>query len=157
MTPEEFQRLKEAEKAHLRSLQKLKEAARQLRRQQSLTQAVENIVEGPRRVLDEQEALLEQLALDTARSEARLDMAMETLPAETPPALSDEEAEEALRAQRAQALLRQLKQEMGAPEAPPSATPLAPDAPQEKTLGGPRTRRTSDLPDSLPDKTLGRP
>ena len=43
MTPEEFQRIKEAEKEHLRSLRKPKETVRELERQKRMTRAVRSV------------------------------------------------------------------------------------------------------------------
>ena len=46
MTPEEYEKFKEAEKEHLRKLKALKQKTRQLRRQQSVNQALDNMVGG---------------------------------------------------------------------------------------------------------------
>lgn len=163
MTPEEFQRIKDAEKAHLRKLKELKQAVHQMERQRTLTRAVEDITTGTQSKLDEHKEMVERLALETARSEARLDMALESedekdrarrLAQET--AALEEEARQA----RAKALLQQMKQELGG--APPADAPPA-EARQtgEKTIGAAPAREDEGAdplpkPASLPDKTLGR-
>ncbi|MDX1547617.1 MAG: hypothetical protein R3247_11545, partial [Rhodothermales bacterium] len=70
MSPEEYQRIKDAEKEHLRQLKKLKSAVRRLGRQQRLTQAVNDLTAGPQDALDTHRELVDQLAFETARQEA---------------------------------------------------------------------------------------
>ena len=79
MTPEERERFKEAEKEHLRALKKLKEAARQTRRRASVNQALANMAGalGQEDSLDVHDEMLDKLALDTARKEARMEIALE--------------------------------------------------------------------------------
>lgn len=151
MTPEEYQRLKEAEKEHLRKLKELKNAVRQLERQKRVGRAIEGITETPRDLLDENAGLVEQLAMETARSEAKLDIALETAaekdagrPAESA-AEQDARYEEDLRKERARQLLQQLRDEVGAASA---AAPVMPKAAASKT-SAPETA-------PLPEKTIGR-
>lgn len=151
MTPEEYQRLKEAEKEHLRKLKELKTAVRQLERQKRVGRAIEGITETPRNLLDENASLVEQLALETARSEAKLDIALETAaekdasrPAESA-AEQDARYEEDLRKERARQLLQQLRDEVGSSS---TSAPVAPKAADAKAPA-------SDSP-PLPDKTIGR-
>lgn len=141
MTPEEYQRLKEAEKEHLRKLRALKEAARRLQRQQSINRALHGLTAGRRQVLDEHERTLEELALDTARHEARLDLALDAAPPAGDP---DEELQKA----RARDLIRQMKQAVAAEAETPSKPDATPkdEAPEDETPENP----------PLPEKTIGR-
>ena len=156
MTPEEYQRFKEAEKEHLRKLRELKKSARDARRQQSLTQAIQNIT-GSADALDTPDEMMDQLARETAMSEARLDIALEEAQArQTEAAQAEERAafEEDLRKARAQELVRQMKLEAGLGQAPAEATPADPaeDAPAE-------AEGDTDPPpasEQLPEKTIGR-
>ena len=111
MTPEEYQRFKEAEKQHLRKLKELKKAVGKLEREKSIRTAFENVSAGPTDVLNRQKDLVDQLAIETAQHEARLDMALES---SKEAALEAEAAglEEELQRDRAQALVRQLKREL---------------------------------------------
>lgn len=133
MTPEEYQRYKEAEKAHLRKLKELKKAVHTLERQKSLRSAVEKVAEG-QDLLEKQKDLVDELALDTARHEARLDMALDSA-ADAENAEQAELLEEELQRERAQALVKQLKREMGDDE-----SGAAVDSGQSR-------RRSADLPD----------
>lgn len=169
MSPEEFQRIKDAEKEHLRQLKKLKSAVRRLGRQQRLTQAVNDLTAGPQDALDTHSELVDQLAFETARQEARLEIALENQASEDDAAPEPPEVlEEDLLKARAQTLVRQIKQQMGvpggeddagAPPAPPErAAPAAPDTRPEKTLGRTAPAPRIDAgPRPSPDKTLGRP
>jgi len=151
MTPEEYQRLKEAEKEHLRKLKELKTAVRLLENQRKVTRAVGNITDAPRTLLDENADLVEQLALETARSEAKLDIALETaaekdaaVPGEST-AERDARMEDDLRKERARQLLQQLREEV-AGSTPPPRTAAA------STPAKPPTQE----PSKLPEKTIGR-
>ncbi len=157
MTPEEYQRIKEAEKEHLRKLKALKRTVRRLERQKKLNQALENITGGRERVLDTHEEMMEQLAMETALSEARLEMALEAEQAVTE-AEARAALEEDLQKARARELIRRIKLEVGSPEAapdPPSrrakTSPASPaEAPPEPEPDDPAP------PQGLPEKTIGR-
>ncbi len=157
MTPEEYQRIKEAEKEHLRKLKALKRTVRRLERQKKLNQALENITGGRERVLDTHEEMMEQLAMETALSEARLEMALEAEQAVTE-AEARAALEEDLQKARARELIRRIKLEVGSPEAapdPPSrrakTSPASPaEAPPEPEPDDPSP------PQGLPEKTIGR-
>ncbi len=166
MTPEEYQRIKEAEKEHLRALKKLKEAVHLLKRRQRVNQALSDMVGGSEATFDVHDEMVEKLALETAQQEARLEVALEgaTLD-ETSSADADTEAtparnQEALEAElleaRAKSLLRQIKQEMGTAEEP------APGPAASKSMGRQappaRPEEHSDPPAApeRPDKTIGR-
>jgi hypothetical protein len=111
MTPEEYERFKDAEKQHLRKLKELKKAVGKLEREKSIRTALENVSAGPADMLDRQKNLVDRLAMETAQHEARLEVALER---------SEEVAREAqaagleeeLQRDRAQALVRQLKREL---------------------------------------------
>lgn len=146
MTPEEYQRLKEAEKEHLRKLKKLKEAVRQLERQKRVSRAVEDITDGPRALMDENADLVDQLAMETARSEAKLEIALESAAekGETRPDPADEaRMDEELRRLRARQLVEQMRGESSAPE-PKTTTDAKKEAKDDESK--PR----------LPEKTIGR-
>lgn len=77
MTPEEFQRIKEAEKEHLRALKKLKAQLRDVERKKSVSQALENMIKAPGDdILSTHEEMIDRLAMDTIQQEARLEVAL---------------------------------------------------------------------------------
>ena len=158
MKREEFERIKEAEKAHLRKLKELKQAALRLGRQQRLTRAVDEIAGAADDPMGTHEEFVEKLAFEAARSEAKLEMALESQAEKA--AEADAEAaealdEEALVKARARDLLRQMKQQMGVPDAEATAPAAEADAPAapEKTLG----RTPAAAPPPALEKTHGRP
>lgn len=174
MTPEEYQRLKEAEKEHLRKLKELKKTARSLERRSKVARTLGDMVSTSQDALDSQEEMVQKLAQETAMQEARLELALEAQAereAETTDAQKLAETEEEMAALRAKQLLRQLKQQMGvvsddASDADAPSTDALADAQRasgpDKTLG-PRSQPSSDpAPDAdaddtpLPDKTIGR-
>ena len=160
MTPEEYKRLKEAEKEHLRKLKEIKEKARVLRRQQSVTKAMEELGTSTRAALDTHEEMLDKLEMDTAMSEARFEIALEATQAKA----VEEEARAALEAHeedlqkaRAQELLRQMKLQVGSPEAAPQAKAPAAAAPAaEASPEGEAGENPTNPPGELPEKTIGR-
>lgn len=155
MTPEEYERYKEAEKEHLRKLRKLKQAVRDLERQKTVTRAVEGITEEPRRLLDEQQELVERVSMEAARSEARLEIALEAAeakaPAEREPTVSPAEADEVVRRARARELVRQMREGEGPEPAPPASR----EEPQAARRAAKADAEESDPP-PLPEKTIGR-
>lgn len=160
MTSEEYQRIKEAEKAHLRKLKELKQAVRQLERQRSVTEAMEQLTSS-QDTLDENAAMVEQLAIETARQEARLEIALEE--AEQQAEATDEELEEEMVKLRAQNLLRRMKQEGASPKDEERSghsddDPVQahqPDAPKASSPE-PSEHPTPPPEDDLPEKTIGR-
>ena len=158
MTEEEFQRIKEAEKEHLRAKKQLAELKRTLRRKKKIQSTVESMARGASSLLRRSADLVEQLGSDAARKQARLEVALDDTDAA--PSKEDEadvaayEAEQ--RAQRARQLIRQMKQDGGtsarstrSDEAPSSSSP-ATDA-----TSSPDDRSTTN-DDDLPEKTIGR-
>ncbi len=161
MKPEEFEKLKEQHKAHLREINRLKGLARDAGRQGRLAQALGDIAGA----LDSDttyDEVMDTLNRETAQSEARFEIAQENQAAQSADALEKAAQElvdeEALSRDRARTLVEQMKAQMGGPSptAPPAA---AGDAP--KTLGrtpaaGTLADASSDAPAQPADKTLGR-
>lgn len=157
MTPEEYQRIKEAEKEHLRKLKKLKEAMRLLESRRSVNQALENMAGGSKEVFDEHASMVEKLALETARQEARLEIALEGAQLEDEDAAAAgqaEQLEEDLLQARARALLQRMKRQMGSSADDASSTPSEERPAPPKRPEAAENPPTS--PDPLPEKTIGR-
>ncbi|HET6566687.1 MAG TPA: hypothetical protein VFG50_01910 [Rhodothermales bacterium] len=166
MTQEEFDRLKEDEKAHLRKLKELKQALFGAQRVASSRQALEDMSTGSQNVIDEHAQLVDRLSQDAALSEARMDMAL-SAEGERANAEKIEEMEEDLRKARAQDLIRRMREQMASEDAGASAGPApAQDAPEkerspvEKTIGR-RAEQPESSPEAAetknqPEKTIGR-
>ena len=168
MSPEEYQRYKEAEKAHLRKLKELKKAVHTLERQKSVNQATERVVEG-HDLLEKQKDLVDELALETAQHEARLDIALDSA-GDIEKKADMEMLEEELQRERAQALVRQLKRQMGGEDEPLEAEPrratverdtadsptAAPATSDEDAATGTASRHPMQGRDDRPEKTIGR-
>jgi hypothetical protein len=144
MTDEEFERLKEAEKDHLRAKKRLRGTLEALKRRHRSHSVVEQMKRGAERLLDETESLVDTLRRTVARRTGRLEVA-----------LDDEEAsldadEQALREERAEALLRRYKAarspDGGAGRSGEQETPDADSAADgpEKTIGRMRTPRSDE-------------
>ena len=129
MTDEEYERIKEDEKEHLRKMKALKDAARRLQR----AKKTQGAAEGLNRVqdlLDESSTLAHRLDEEAAQGEARLDLALGA-DDETEDGSTDDAPDAET---RARALVRRLRDEMNT---------------QEDSL--------ADAPDDdRPDKTIGR-
>lgn len=155
MSPEEFQRLKEAEKEHLRKLRELKNAVRAAERQRSLTQAAQQIAGAGQDVMGTREEMLDRLTRETARYEAHLEMALETVAEQEEAARRAAEAEqleEEARRRRAGDLVRQLKEEVGGA----ARSEGAPVKPGEAEKGGTSAADPTQAPGKRPEKTIGR-
>ena len=158
MSPEEFERIKNEEKAHLRQLRDLKRTHRDAQRKASSLDAL-NKMRNPA-LESEIDAGTEKLLRDAALSEARFDLALESQAPVTGP---DSEADrETLAKAEAEALVRQMKAQLGAGgDATPSETAAqstaSPSAPADaKTIG--RTRAPDDpAPPPRDAKSIGRP
>ena len=145
MTPEEFQKIKEAEKEHLRALKKLKQAVKGIEQRNKVTKAVTDIASTTSSLLDEHENLVEKLAQQTALQEARLELAMESAADRTTGSndLDDsaadlEQIDEDLAKKRASDLVRQMKSQMGVgidQKTRATEEPETPINPVEKTIG----------------------
>ncbi|MFB6273621.1 MAG: hypothetical protein ABEL51_12075 [Salinibacter sp.] len=153
MTDEEFQRIKETEKKHLRAKKRLRRALkaqpgdyflaplRALKQRNEVQNVVQRMKQGAARLLDETESLVDSLRHNVAENEARFDLAFDD------EVMKDEDlhaAEEELREERAEALVRRMKADE---EASPRPRPSAEEADE-----------TSDAAPELdgPDKTIGR-
>lgn len=104
MTDEEFQRLKEAEKEHLRAKKRLLARLAALKKRRQSQSLVQRMTSGAERLLKETEALVHSLRETVAKREARVELVLDED--------GDEdlrEADEALREERAEQLLRQYK------------------------------------------------
>jgi hypothetical protein len=157
MTPEEFERIKEAEKEHLRALKKLKKAVRGLERSKSIAQSVTKMSSSSQSALETHENMVDKLALETAHYEARLDVALESAKehqerGDADEALTNADAE--LQKERARSLVEQLREEMAVPDADTG------EAVAESP--GPRRSESDEQDDDaedtgpLPEKTIGR-
>lgn len=160
MTDEEYQRIKEAEKERLRSVQQLKQVQRALRRQQSLRDALEGLA-ASRDKLDASGAATDQLAAETARHEARLDLALDAQREKESDAadaeISAEDLKEADRTRRARDLVRQLKQEIGLPPGSSGDAPSDASGDNRPARPGDTDRPAENRPaEDRPDKTIGR-
>lgn len=146
MTPEEFNRLKEAEKDHLRKLKKLKDTARMLERQKNVSRAVTDMTTSMEAKLSEHTDIMDQIAADAALSEARLEIAMESN--EKADRVAQElKDEETLSKERAKQLIRQMKAESGEESKISSA--------RAQTESKKKTPK-KDQAENLPEKTIGR-
>ena len=150
MTPDEFNRLKEEEKAHLRQLRGLKQQHRDVQRKASILGALRGMDAGG--LAADTGANTDALMRDAATQEARLDLAMEG-EADRVQAEADRDA---TRQASAAEFVRQLKAEAGATAGEQPARPAAADAP-DRTIGR-RPAAAETPPDAPRDaKTLGRP
>lgn len=148
MTPEEFERIKAQEKAHLREIQRLKALHKEASITGKITQALRSIFPSTEASATYDE-MMGKLQRETAEAEARLDMARETHgTAEIPPLPEDEAA---LAAARARQLVEDMKRAGGTP-------PAVADPQVSRTLGRtPAPESSPDLPSPLPPRTIGRP
>ena len=162
MKREEFERIKEAEKEHLRKMRQLKDAVRQLERQKKIAGAISDMTTSMHDKLDVHSDMIDRLAVDAALSEARLEIALERTE-EKDRAEQLEKDEAALAKERARRTVEQIRGDSGtrgtstddatksvgrmdvqrtAPEEP--SAPAAAKTPPAATKG------------DLPEKTIGR-
>jgi hypothetical protein len=155
MTPEEYQRIKEAEKEHLRALKKLKKAVRDLERSKSIAHSVTRMSSTSQTALETHEEMVDKLALETAQYEARLEVALESAGEKSHEADRIEQlqtADEELQQERARGLVEQLRSEMAVTETPP-----AEDERPARSQREPTAEAGEETPEApLPDKTIGR-
>ncbi|MEQ9103288.1 MAG: hypothetical protein RIE53_01175 [Rhodothermales bacterium] len=141
MTPEEYQRLKETEKEHLRKIRQLKGMARQAERSRKVTGAVSDMVSSAERLLDEHREMTDRLSHDAALQEARLEIALEA--ADENASVINQEAEDEAEIARIRARQAMDAQRKMAASAPNSS-------------GGAASADPSNPPPSMPEKTIGR-
>jgi hypothetical protein len=145
MTDEEFQRLKEEEKTHLRAKKRLQRTLKALKQRTEGQNVVQRMKRGAARVLDETESLVDSLRRTVAQDQARLELALDD---EMVEAVDRHEAEEALRDERAEELVRRMKAEE---ELSPHSHPSISED-DEASDGQPEAPPTQDGP----EKTIGR-
>lgn len=163
MTKEEFERLKEEEKAHLREIRRLKGQLREAERTAKMHRAVGEMASSLQTPdLDEQTEILQRRA---AEAEARLEVALESHGITDPsqPVLSAEEE----RKLKAEALIAQMKAQLGAlaeratPDVPPNEAADSGkeanggESSPEKTIGR-KASSNAAPPEPEPEKTIGR-
>ena len=166
MTPEEYQKLKEAEKAHLRKIRELKKAQRSSSRKASVTNAVTGMASKMEELFSEHGEMVERLQMDSAMSEARMEVALDSVEAndsvsEAQDAAELAAAEAELKRSRARDLINQMKQsDLKSSDSPASASGSAKNSTEGSTEGstkGPEnTEGASEKETSLPEKTIGR-
>jgi len=151
MTPEEYEKFKEAEKQHLLKLRELKKKNQQLSRKAKVTNAVTEMATGVQNLYDEHEEMVDRLERGAAGSEARLEVALDSLGAsdskqEALDAAQLEADQEAMKRAKAKELIRQMKMADGSPEE------------VAKPKGNIRASETKaeEPPSDLPEKTIGR-
>lgn len=145
MTDEEFERLKEAEKQHLREKKRMRKTLEALKRRNRAEDLLQKMKHGARRLLEETESLVDTLRSQVARNEAQLEVAIDA-----EDRVDDlQEAEEELREERAESLVQQYKAAASSVSRPtkeeetPDAAPSSPDGP-DKTIGRMRTARSDE-------------
>lgn len=141
MTPEEYQRLKETEKEHLRKIRELKGMARQAERSRKVTGAVSDMVSSAERLLDEHREMTDRLTHDAALQEARLEIALEA--ADEKATAINQEAEDEAELARIRA-----RQTMNESRSTVASAP--------KSSGALDTAEPSNPSSSMPEKTIGR-
>ena len=151
MTDEEFQRLKEEEKKHLRAKKRLQRTLKALKQRNEAQGVVQRMKRGAARVLDETESLVDSLRRAVAQDQARFEAMLDD---EMTEAEDLHEAEEALREERAEALVRRMKAE----EEMSSRSRPSISEDDEASDGQSEDAPTQDGPDNTdgPDKTIGR-
>ena len=167
MTNEEFERLKAAEKEHLRAKKKLQATLKSLRRKQTVRSAVDRLAQSAQSALDRASDLIGQLTRETAHDEARMDMALDDelrdAPSSSDSDVEDYEAEQD--ADRARDLVRKMKQMQRVPPPPIPSAPSGGSANTKKSdeNDDDATSSADDLStsssghdDDLPEKTIGR-
>ncbi|WP_263786771.1 hypothetical protein [Salinibacter grassmerensis] len=150
MTDEEFQRLKETEKRHLRAKKRLQTTLEQLKQRGEVQGVVRRMKQGARRLLAETESLVDRLRGAVAEREARFEVALDDEWGED---AELREAEEALRDERAEQLIRRMKAEEAETSARPGA---APGTNESSDSGAEEAAEADDPHPEGPDKTIGR-
>lgn len=141
MTQEEFDRIKEEEKQHLRQLRDLKRTYWQAQQKKSLVDSLTGMTDALGNATSREE--VDQLMREAAFQEARLELALEGEEKESETEVVKEEDLEATQKAEAASLLNQIKHELG--EAPASNE-------EDEHTSLPETNDTGSAP-----KTLGRP
>jgi len=158
MNPDEYERLKEAEKAHLRKVRALKQQLREAQRTERLSEALRGMDTSD--LGDEFDEALRAVQQKNLTSEARFEMAMEALDAEERrerQRLELEAFEEEQRKRAAADLIRQMKEDMTlgehAPERVSSQATHGASAIEDEPEAGRGEPPTDEPP---PGKSIGR-
>ncbi|MEM1127319.1 MAG: hypothetical protein AAGI71_11760 [Bacteroidota bacterium] len=162
MSPEEYQRIKDEEKAHLRALKKMKARVRELDKKRKISATMASLTTSAADLLRANAESLERLAMETLRHEARTEVALEeealrTEAARPAPGTVTPEDEEALQKAKALDLVRQFKMEMGVPQR--ERTIGRADSDDEAAVEAPPPTDTSPraaAAEKPPEKTIGR-
>ena len=149
MTPEEYQKFKEAEKEHLRKIRDLKKAQRSASRKSTVTKAVTGMATDMQDLFDEHGQMIERLQMDSAMSEARMEVALDSVEMDSRVSEAQDAAElakleEEQKKARARDLINQMKQETGAVQKQNA------DASEPNPIDA----KAEEKP--LPEKTIGR-
>ena len=161
MSPEEYERIKASEKAHLLEMRRLKGLAADAARKGRLASALDGITGSLSAGDAERESTARRLLEDAARSEARFDLAVDAQNEAAERAAKANEAaafeaqtEADQMAARARAAVEAMRASMG-PAAPASPDALPPVPSEGKTFG--RTPEADEAaPPVAPGKTFGR-
>jgi len=170
MTPEEFERFKEAEKDHLRKIRDLKKANKQFVQQSKISRAVTDMATGMNELYDEHREMLDRLQMGTLQNEARMEVALDSVDmdpvSEAQDAAALEADMEAIKKARAKELIRQMKLEgssstENAAKAPVQSAPVQNASSQSSPSGSSSRTPLSEKPkpttsSDLPEKTIGR-
>ncbi|PEN06200.1 hypothetical protein CRI93_10255 [Longimonas halophila] len=163
MTDDEFNRIKDAEKQHLRAKRTLRRLQNALREQKEAGRGtVARMTERIQALFNDHRSALDALQWDTARLEARLDALRDTLTgasADTDARNSDpresdgpgdddvSDDEATLRMHRAERLVDDLRTQLDTD---------APDAPRDSSSSTNDSSESAPPDDGLPEKTIGR-
>jgi hypothetical protein len=155
MDKEEFERLKEEEKRHLREMRALKQQYREAQRKRGVLDALKGMMNPEADATHEE--MLDRLSRQNVESEARFEVAFDAagLSEEDAARRAREEADrEAVRKAEAEALVRQMKQQMG----DPSGAASEPARAEGRTIGRVAPPEEGERPaeDARGAKTIGR-
>jgi hypothetical protein len=152
MKREDFERLKEEEKKHLREIRELKQKLREAQRLQRIGRAMHDIEHSGE--LEGFDRSLEEVQRSAAEQEARMELAAQAA-APVEPLDVPEIDEETLQKARAADFIRQMKMSMGKGERLNPAEPAPSDAVEEEKGEEDSPEQRSEE-ESGPDKTIGR-
>lgn len=159
MTPEEFEKIKEAEKEHLRKMRQLKTAVRELERQKKISGAIADMTSSIEDKLDVHDEMINRVAVDAALNEARLEIALErTEEKDQRDQLLEDEA--ALAKAQAKEVVNRIREGQLHSSNPADTTKSVGKMASRKTpdeaLESDKSEPTVDQKDDLPEKTIGR-
>jgi hypothetical protein len=160
MTPEEFEKIKAAEKEHLRKVRKLKTAVKQLERQKKISGALTDLTTSMKEKFDVHDEMMDRVAIDSALNEARLEIALETSEeADRNAQLANDEAD--LAKERARQALEEIRSSEDSElsdltsDSAHSSRETESSGRKAGSSGRDRPRQT-ERGDDLPEKTIGR-